>query len=107
MEDATPLSYYPHTANSHGYVDVRHIEQMWKDRFTWLWENERERSNQAQSSFLVFPLILHPDTAGMAHVIGMIERFLTWLKDWGDDVVFERYEDIAQAYKIEMQNPMV
>lgn len=103
MEDATPLSYYPHAANSHGYVDVRLIEEMWRSRFTWLWENEREISDESQSSFLVFPLVLHPDTSGMAHVIGMIERFLVWLKGWGEDVEFERYQDIAATYKKEKQ----
>ena len=101
MEDATPMSFYPHTENSHGYVDPRQIEQMWKDRFTWLWENERDMSDDSKTTFLVFPLVLHPDTSGMAHVIGMIERFVKWLKSWGEDVVFERYEDIAKAFKIE------
>ena len=103
MEDATPLQFFPHTTNSHGYVDIRGIEQMWKDRFTWLWENERERSDPSQPSFLVFPLILHPDTSGMPHIIQGIERFLTWLKDWGEGVSFERYEDIAKTFLLEKQ----
>ena len=72
MEDATPLQYYPHMPNSHGYVDVRNIEQMWKDRFLWLWENSM---SEGAGNF-VFPIVLHPDTSGMSHVIGMIERFL-------------------------------
>ena len=95
------MSFYPHMANSHGYVDPRQIEQMWKDRFTWLWDNEREQCDGDKSSFLVFPLVLHPDTSGMAHIIGMIERFLKWLQTWGDDVVFEKYENIAAAFKQE------
>ena len=103
MEDATPMSYYPHMANSHGYVDVRQIEQMWKDRFLWLWENERDITVSGKPSFLVFPLVLHPDTSGMAHVIGMIERFLVWLTSWGEGVAFERYEDIAMAFKQETE----
>ncbi|MCJ1288132.1 hypothetical protein MMC26_007487 [Xylographa opegraphella] len=102
MEDATPLNFYPHTSNSHGYVDSRLIEQMWKDRFMWLWDNEREPSEDGKkTSFLVFPLVLHPDTSGMAHIIGMVERFLKWLQTWGDEVVFEKYEDIAAAFKLE------
>jgi hypothetical protein len=99
MEDATPMSYYPHAANSHGYVDARQIEQMWKSRFEWIWENEREVSKGSKTSFLVFPLVLHPDTSGMAHIIGMIERFLIWLKGWGDEVVFETMASIASAFK--------
>ncbi|MCJ1309397.1 hypothetical protein MMC25_003056 [Agyrium rufum] len=98
MEDATPLSYYPHTANSHGYVDVRHIEQIWKDRFLWLWNNERERV-AGEPDFVVYPLVLHPDTSGMAHVIEMIARHVRWLQGFGDEVQFERYEDIAIAFR--------
>ena len=99
MEDATPMSYYPHMENSHGYVDTRQIEQMWKDRFIWLWQNEREKSDLSKTNFLVYPLVLHPDTSGMAHIIGMIERFLIWLRTWGEDVSFETYETIANAFK--------
>ena len=99
MEDATPMSYYPHTPNSHGYVDTRRMEQMWKDRFTWLWENERELTKDSKTDFLVFPLVLHPDTSGMAHIIGMIERFLNWVKGAGQEVRFETYESIAMAFK--------
>ncbi|SLM34997.1 polysaccharide deacetylase family protein [Lasallia pustulata] len=95
MEDATPLQFYPHTPNSHGYVDVRTIEQMWKDRFLWLRENAADEGG----ADFVFPLVLHPDTSGMAHVIGMIERFVRWLQGWGDEVEFWRYEDIARAWR--------
>ncbi|KAL8721875.1 MAG: hypothetical protein Q9181_007611 [Wetmoreana brouardii] len=96
-EDETPLSYLPHVQNSHGYVDVRVIEQMWKDRFVWLWENgEEEEGEEEGINEFIFPIVLHPDTSGMAHVIGMIERFLIWLKGWGPEVEFWRYEDIAR-----------
>lgn len=96
-EDETPLSYLPHVANSHGYVDVRVIEQMWKDRFDWLWEHAHEDIGGEGMAEFVFPIVLHPDTSGMAHVIGMVERLLRWLKGKeGDGVVFCRYEDIAR-----------
>lgn len=51
----------------------------------------------------VFPIVLHPDTSGMAHIIGMIERFVKWLRGWGEEVEFWRYEDIARAWKEEQQ----
>ncbi|KAL9600781.1 MAG: hypothetical protein Q9179_003094 [Wetmoreana sp. 5 TL-2023] len=102
-EDETPLSYLPHVQNSHGYVDVRIIEQMWKDRFVWLWENgeeeEEEEEEEAGINDFIFPIVLHPDTSGMAHVIGMIERFLIWLRVWGPEVEFWRYEDIAREMR--------
>ncbi|KAL9010430.1 MAG: hypothetical protein Q9173_004636 [Seirophora scorigena] len=112
-EDETPLSYLPHVPNSHGYVDVRVIEQMWKDRFTWLWEHAHEDAangflegsggasvEEEQVTQFIFPIILHPDTSGMAHVIGMVERVLRWLQGMeGQGVEFCRYEDIAREAK--------
>ena len=41
IEDATSLAVLP--PNSHGYVDVRNIEQMRKDRLLWLRENAMTR----------------------------------------------------------------
>lgn len=96
MEDMTPLSYFPHAPNSHGYVDVRLIEQMWKDRFEWLWENGS--GEQDEGGDFVFPLVLHPDCSGMAHVIGMVERTVKWLKE-KEGVEFWKYEDIASAWR--------
>lgn len=64
MEDMTPMQFLPHVPNSHGYTDVRVIENLWRDRFLWIRENEEEP---------IFPVLMHPDTSGMAHVIGMVD----------------------------------
>ena len=45
----------------------------------WIWENEED---------VIFPLVLHPDTSAMAHVIGMIERMPKWLQSRGSGVEF-------------------
>lgn len=94
MEDATPLQYYPHTDNSAGYVDCRVIERMWMDRLEWL----RGEVADGCEDMTVFAIVLHPDTSGMAHVIGMIERFLKWVKGFGEEVEFATYESIAEEY---------
>lgn len=83
-----PMQYLPHLPNSAGYVSTRVIEQMWKDKFMWLWENSEEEE-------WVFPLLVHPDTSGMAHVIGMIDRMLGWLKGFGEAVELCTCESIA------------
>lgn len=102
-EDMTPLQFWPHTPNSQGYVDVRVIENMWKDKFEWIRSELQEESAQAQgkesSDVFVFPLVLHPDTSGMAHVIGMVERVVKWLQGWGSDVEFVTYEAAAAEWK--------
>lgn len=90
MEDMTPMQYLPHTHNSHGYTDVRVVENLWRDRFLWIRDNEENP---------VFPVLMHPDTSGMAHVIGMLERLLGWLKGWGDEVEFCQTGEIARWYR--------
>ncbi|GFF88319.1 peptidoglycan deacetylase [Aspergillus lentulus] len=90
MEDMTPMQFLPHTPNSHGYTDVRVIENLWRDRFLWIRENEVEP---------IFPVLMHPDTSGMAHVIGMVERLLGWVKGWGDEVEFCQTGEIARWFR--------
>jgi hypothetical protein len=99
-EDMMPLQYLPHLANSMGYVSTRVVEQMWKDKFMWLWEHAAETEGSDSADF-VFPILLHPDTSGLAHIIGMSERFITWLKGFGDAVIFSKHEDIATEWLAE------
>jgi uncharacterized protein YcgI (DUF1989 family)/peptidoglycan/xylan/chitin deacetylase (PgdA/CDA1 family) len=93
-EDMMPLQYLPHLANSNGYVGTRTVEQMWKDKFLWLWEN----SEVDGSADFIFPILMHPDTSGMAHIMGMAERVMLWLKSWGDSVEFCTHEQIARGW---------
>ncbi|KAF2673789.1 polysaccharide deacetylase [Microthyrium microscopicum] len=95
-EDMTPLQFWPHNSNSQGYVDTRLVEQMWKDRFEFIHMEASEKQGNQQT---VFPLIMHPDTAGMAHVLPMIERFLKWLLEKKDDVEFVQYGVAAAEWK--------
>lgn len=95
-EDMTPLQFWPHVPNSQGYVDVRVIENMWKDKFEWI---KSELDEMRESDIMVFPLVLHPDTSGMAHVIGMVERFVKWLQGWGGEVEFCTYEEAAKEWR--------
>ena len=100
MEDMTPLQFFPNTPNSAGYVDVRVVERMWMDRFEWLRkEVQEEGSGGGGGEMKVFSIIIHPDTSGMAHVIGMIERFLRWVLRFGEEVEFLTYERIAEEFR--------
>lgn len=89
MEDMTPMQYLPHAANSHGYVSPESMETTWRDRFDFLYREmlEKEEAGESEGGF-VFPLVLHPDTSGMAHIITMIERIVKWLKERGEFVTF-------------------
>ena len=62
------------------------------DRF----EFPRSEMEDTNGEMVVFLLILHPDTSGMAHVIGIVERVLKWLKGWEGLVEFLTFEEIAE-----------
>ncbi|KAL1980009.1 hypothetical protein VTN96DRAFT_4806 [Rasamsonia emersonii] len=95
MEDMTPMQFLPHVPNSHGYVDVRVVEQLWRDRFLWIRDNETDEEDA------VFPMLMHPDTSGMAHIIGMVERMIRWLQEWeaAGEVVFCQTGEIARWWR--------
>jgi uncharacterized protein YcgI (DUF1989 family)/peptidoglycan/xylan/chitin deacetylase (PgdA/CDA1 family) len=94
-EDMMPLQYLPHLSNSMGYVSTRVVEQMWKDKFLWLYENAAESEKTSDTTDFIFPILMHPDTSGMAHIIGMAERVVEWLQSWGEVVEFTKHEDVA------------
>lgn len=94
-EDMMAMQYFPHAENTQGFVDVRVVEQRWKDIFMYLWENSNA---DREDGTYVFPLLMHPDTSGMAHVMSMVDRFVGWLRDWGDSVEFHTFSSIAQGY---------
>jgi len=50
-----------------------------------------------------FPILMHPDTSGMAHIMGMAERVMVWLKSWGDSVEFCTHEEIAREWLAEQR----
>jgi peptidoglycan/xylan/chitin deacetylase (PgdA/CDA1 family) len=96
MEDMTPLQFFPNVPNSAGYVDVRVVERMWMDRFEWL----IREIELGRDDVVVYSMVLHPDTSGMAHVIGMVERFVTWVLSFGDEVVeFRTCASIAEEFR--------
>jgi hypothetical protein len=94
MEDMTPMQFIPAAPNSHGFVSPVQIENNWKARFEYLYNEAMETGE----GFL-FPIVLHPDTSGMAHVIGMIDRTIQWLKGKGGDVQFVTYGQCAAEWK--------
>lgn len=72
---------------------------MWKSRFEFLYREHEPEGLGAGKGDFIFPLVLHPDTSGMAHVVGMIDQMIEWLKGWGGEVKFARYEDVAREWK--------
>ena len=96
-EDMMPLQYLPHLPNSMGYVSTRVVEQMWQDKFLWLLEHNAGNEGNEAADF-VFPMLVHPDTSGLAHITGMVDRFIKWLQKFGDVAEFCTFEQVATAW---------
>jgi peptidoglycan-N-acetylglucosamine deacetylase len=65
LDDLPPMMFIKKAPNSHGFVNPRDIEQMWRDQFDWVYR---------EHDYAVFPMTIHPDVAGRPHVLLMLER---------------------------------
>ncbi|KAF9812755.1 hypothetical protein IEO21_06005 [Rhodonia placenta] len=89
LDDLPPMMFIKSAPNSHGWVNARDVEQLWKDTFTYLY---REEEN------FIFPITIHPDVSGRPHVLLMLERFIEWV-DTHADVHWVCMADMAREFR--------
>ena len=65
LDDLPPMMFIKKSPNSHGFVNPRDIEEMWRDQFDYVYREYDEA---------VFPITIHPDVAGRPQVLLMLER---------------------------------
>jgi peptidoglycan/xylan/chitin deacetylase (PgdA/CDA1 family) len=65
IDDLPPMMFIKNSANSHGWVNPRDIEDIWKDHFDYFYREYDE---------FIFPMTIHPDVSGRPHVLLMHER---------------------------------
>ena len=65
VDDLPPMLFMKKVPNSHGFVNPRDIEQMWRDQFDWVYR---------EYDYAVFAMTIHPDVSGRPHVLMMLER---------------------------------
>ncbi|HWD51621.1 MAG TPA: polysaccharide deacetylase [Acidimicrobiales bacterium] len=70
LDDLPPMMFIKQSPNSHGFVNARDVEAMWRDQFDWVYR---------EMDYAVFPLTLHPDVSGRPQVLLMLERFLSYV----------------------------
>ncbi len=92
LDDLPPMMFIKKAANSHGWVNARDVEQLWKDHFTYYYREYPDG--------FVFPVTIHPDVSGRPHVLLMLERFIEWLKSGEfDGVEFVTMKQIADEFR--------
>jgi peptidoglycan-N-acetylglucosamine deacetylase len=70
LDDLPPMMFIKGAPNSHGFVNPRHIEEMWRDQFDWVYTN---------MDYAVFPITIHPDVSGRPQVLLMLERLINYI----------------------------
>jgi peptidoglycan-N-acetylglucosamine deacetylase len=74
--------------NSHGFVNPRHLEEIWRDQFDWVYR---------EMDYAVFPITIHPDVAGKPQVLLMLERLYQHMSE-RRGVRFMPLVDIAEDF---------
>jgi peptidoglycan/xylan/chitin deacetylase (PgdA/CDA1 family) len=88
LDDLPPMMFIKKSPNSHGFVNPRDIEQMWKDQFDWVYEN---------MDYAVFPITIHPDVSGRPQVLLMLERLFKHIASH-EGVKFVTMDEMADNY---------
>jgi hypothetical protein len=70
LDDWPPFQLSLKQASTHGFVDTRSVEQLWKDQFDYLY-----RENKT----FVFPMSIHPQVSGKPQIILMHERLIEYI----------------------------
>jgi peptidoglycan/xylan/chitin deacetylase (PgdA/CDA1 family) len=67
LDDLPPMMFIKKSPNSHGFVNPRHLEEMWRDQFDWVYR---------EYDYAVFTFTIHPDVSGRPQVLMMHERLI-------------------------------
>lgn len=70
LDDLPPMMFIKAAPNSHGYVNPRDVESLWRDQFDWVYR---------EHDYAVFPITIHPDVSGRPQVLLMLERLIGYM----------------------------
>lgn len=88
LDDLPPMMFMLNAPNSHGFVNPRHIEELWRDQFDWVY---REYDDA------VVTFTIHPDVSGRPQVLLMLERLFDHINAH-EGVRFITFEAIAEEF---------
>jgi len=89
LDDLPPMMFIKKSPNSHGFVNPRHLEEIWRDQFDWVYR---------ENDYAVFTMTIHPDVSGRPQVLLMLERLIQYIRSH-EGVRFVTFDEIADDYK--------
>ena len=88
LDDLPPMMFMKAAPNSHGFVNPRHLEEMWRDQFDWVYR---------EMDYGVVTFTLHPDVSGKPQVLLMLERLYNHIISH-PGVKFTTFDEIADDF---------
>ncbi len=88
LDDLPPMMFIKKSPNSHGFVNPRDIEEIWRDQFDYVYREHDEA---------VFPITIHPDVSGRPQVLLMLERLAGYIRTH-PGVRFCTFDEIADDF---------
>jgi peptidoglycan/xylan/chitin deacetylase (PgdA/CDA1 family) len=88
LDDLPPMMFIKTSPNSHGFVNPRDIEQMWRDQFDWVYR---------EHDYAVFTMSVHPDVSGRPQVLLMHERLIEYINGH-EGVQWATFDEIADDF---------
>jgi peptidoglycan-N-acetylglucosamine deacetylase len=89
VDDLPPMMFIKKAPNSHGFVNPRDIEEMWRDQFDWVYR---------EMDYGVFAFTIHPDVSGRPQVLLMLERLIKYINKH-EGAEWMTFEDIAEDFR--------
>ena len=88
LDDLPPMMFIKASPNSHGFVNPRHLEEMWRDQFDWVYR---------ENDYAVFTMTIHPDVSGRPQVLLMLERLIEYINGH-EGVRWSTFDEIADDF---------
>ena len=88
LDDLPPMMFIKSAPNSHGFVNPRQLEEVWRDQFDWVYR---------EYDYAVFTMTIHPDVSGRPQVLMMLERLYAYITS-RPGVQFMTFNDIADNF---------
>ncbi|ANG64142.1 polysaccharide deacetylase [Marinobacterium aestuarii] len=89
LDDLPPMMFIKKAPNSHGFVNPRDVESMWRDQFDWVYR---------ENDYAAFTMTIHPDVSGRPQVLMMLERLIEYIQSH-EGVRFCTFDEIADDFK--------
>ena len=87
-DDLPPMMFIKSAPNSHGFVNPRDIEELWRDQFDWVYR---------EYDYAAFTFTIHPDVSGRPQCLMMLERLYAYISRH-PGVRFTTFEEIADDF---------